>query len=164
MSDDFYLHEDEWGMIELLPRDVDRAVDVGAGSGRLTTHLAQRSRHTLAVEPSSGLRRMLRHRLPGVGLVAGWADRLPLRDGFSDLTAACGAVGPDPAILAELRRVTAAAGTIALISPEHPEWFEARGWQRTSLPPAPAPPHPDWLDEFFGPLDPPHEMVTMRAY
>jgi SAM-dependent methyltransferase len=149
-------------LIELLPRDVQQAVDVGAGSGRLTAHLARRSRRTLAVEPSSGLRRMLRGRLPSVGLVAGWAERLPLRDGFSELTAACGAVGPDPAILAELRRVTAVSGTIALISPEHPEWFEAHGWQRTALPPAAAPAYPAWLEEFFGPLDPPHEMVTLR--
>jgi SAM-dependent methyltransferase len=151
------------GLIGLLPRDVRQAVDVGAGSGRLTAHLARRSRRTVAVEPSRGLRRLLHGRLPDVRLIAGWADRLPLRSGFSELTAACGAVGPDPEILAELRRVTATGGTIALISPEHPEWFEAHGWERTTLPPPPAPAHPAWLEEFFGPLDPPHEMVTMRA-
>jgi len=151
------------GLIEMLPRDVQRAVDVGAGSGRLTAHLARRSRHTVAVEPSRGLGRLLCGRLPDVSLVAGWAERLPLRDGWSELTAACGALGPDPVILAELRRVTSPGGTIALISPEHPEWFEAHGWHRTAIPPADAPPHPAWLEEFFGPLDPPHEMVTMQA-
>ena len=151
------------GLIDLLPRAVEHAVDVGAGSGRLTAHLTRRSRRTVAVEPSTGLGRLLRDRLPDVGLISGWADRLPLRDGFSELTAACGALGPEPAILAELQRDTASTGTIALISPEHPEWFEANGWHRTTLPPAPAPPHPDWLEEFFGPLDPPHEMVTFRV-
>ena len=151
------------GVIDLLPPEVGTAVDVGSGSGRLTTHLVQRSRRTVAVEPSAGLRGLLRQRLPEVEVIAGWAERLPVHDGWSELTTACGAFGPDPAILAELRRITARGGTIALISPEEPEWFEANGWRRMSFPPAAPPPHPARLDEFFGPLDPPHEIVMMRA-
>src|ERR1044071_80858 len=103
------------GLIDLLPRAVEHAVDVGAGSGRLTAPLTRRSPRTVAVEPSTGLGRLVRDRLPDVGLISGWADRLPLRDGFSELTATCGALGPEPAILAELQRVTASTGTIALI-------------------------------------------------
>ncbi|HKW58726.1 MAG TPA: hypothetical protein VJR46_03120, partial [Candidatus Dormibacteraeota bacterium] len=38
-------------LIEALPRDVETAVDVGAGSGRLTAHLLGRSRDVVAVEP-----------------------------------------------------------------------------------------------------------------
>src|ERR1041385_3834906 len=55
------------GLIDLLPRAVEHAVDVGAGSGRLTAHLTRRSRRTVAVEPSTGLGRLLRDRLPDVG-------------------------------------------------------------------------------------------------
>lgn len=150
-------------IVEALPESVDVAIDVGAGSGRLTRHLARRSRQTVAVEPAAGLRALLRKRLPGVQPVAGWAEHLPLRDGSSQLTAACGAFGPDAAILDELRRVTVQGGSIALISPEQPEWFEARGWRRISVPPLPAPVHPRWIDEFFGPLDPPHELVVLRV-
>jgi len=149
-------------LVAALPASVDAAVDVGAGSGRLTVHLAQRSRRTVAVEPSAGLRGILRRRLPQVEAIAGWAEELPLPDACSELTAACGAFGPDPAILSELRRVTAAGGMVALISPEQPEWFEANGWNRIALPPLPAPEHPGALEDFFGPLDPPHEMVTLQ--
>jgi SAM-dependent methyltransferase len=150
------------GVIEALPKNVDRAVDVGAGSGRLTQHLARRARHTVAVEPADGLRDLLRQRLPEVHSVAAWAERLPLADGSSQLTAACGAFGPDPAILAELRRVTAPGGLVALISPEQPEWFAEHGWRRVALPAVAPPPHPRWIDEFFGPLNPPHELVMLR--
>jgi SAM-dependent methyltransferase len=149
-------------VVAALPPRVATAVDVGAGSGRLTAHLVRRSRRTVAVEPSAGLRAMLEQRLPQVEAIAGWAERTPLPDGWSELTAACGAFGPEGAILAELRRVTAPGGTIALISPEQPEWFEAAGWRRITLPPIPAPEHPRRLDEFFGPLDPPHELVLLR--
>lgn len=66
-------------------------------------------------------------------------------------------------MLSELRRVTSIGGVIALISPESPEWFEANGWQRVSLPAPPVLDHDHWIDDFFGPLDPPHELVMTRV-
>ena len=149
-------------LIEALPRGLATALDVGAGSGRLTEQLVGRSRQTLAVEPSAGLRAILHSRLPAVRTVAGWAEALPIRDGAAELTAACGALGPDPDVLSELTRVTAPGGWIALISPEQPDWFAERGWEHIDAGPMPAPPHPAWLDDFFGPLDPPHELVMLR--
>lgn len=150
-------------LIDVLPRGAELALDVGAGSGRLTAHLVRRSTRVIAVEPSAPLRALLTARLPSVGVLSAWAEALPLADGSSQLTAACGAFGPEPNVLDELRRVTAAGGVIALISPEHPEWFEQHGWRRI-VAPAPRPPeHPQWLDEFFGPLDPPHELVMTRV-
>jgi SAM-dependent methyltransferase len=146
-------------LIDALPPEVDSALDVGAGSGRLTAHLVTRCRQVVAIEPSAGLAERLRQRLPRVHAAAGWAEALPVRDHWSQLTAACGAFGPDPAVLAELRRVTAPGGVIALISPEQPDWFESHGWRLITVTPAPAPDHPRWIDEFFGPLNPPHEMV-----
>jgi SAM-dependent methyltransferase len=150
-------------LIAALPRTATTAIDVGAGSGRLTEHLAKRAREVIAIEPSAGLRSILARRLPGVHAVAGWAEALPVEDGWSQLTAACGAFGPDRAVMAELARVTARRGWIALISPEHPEWFEASGWQRISAPRLEPPPHPRWIDDFFGPPDPPHEMVMTQV-
>jgi len=93
--------------------------------------------------------------------IAAWADAIPLDDGCSELTAACGAFGPDEAILAELRRITGRGGVVALISPEQPDWFERQGWRRIAVSPRQAPEHAAWLDEFFGPLDPPHELVML---
>lgn len=170
----YHLEPDKWdelsrhepiapGVIDGLPEHVDVALDVGAGSGRLTQHLLARSRRVIAVEPSRVLCRTLARRLPDIDVVAGWAESLPLRDGLAQLTAASGAFGPDPPVLAELRRVTAPGGWIALISPEDPDWFEAQGWTRVSAAPVDAPAHPAWLDEFFGPLDPPHELLMTRV-
>lgn len=146
-------------LVRLLPR-TERALDVGAGSGRLTMHLALRSALVAAIEPALGLAGMLRDRMPGhVHPVAGWAESLPLRDGWAQLTAACGAFGPDPGVLAELERVTCAGGVIALINPEEPEWFGARGWERHDVEPARVKAHDRWIEEFFGPPDPPRVLV-----
>jgi SAM-dependent methyltransferase len=150
-------------LLAALPESPELALDIGAGSGRLTAHLIGRCRHVVAIEPSIGLRTLLHQRLPKAKAVAGWAEALPLRDGCSNLTSACGSLGPDPAVLSELRRVTAIGGVIALISPESPEWFEANGWRRLSLPAPPAMDHDQWIDDFFGPLDPPHELVMTRV-
>ena len=150
-------------LIDALPIDVEVAVDVAAGSGRLTQHLLARSRKVVAVEPSHRLGQTLARRLTSVDVVAGWAESLPLIDGCAQLTTACGAFGPDIVVLDELRRITAPGGLIALISPESPEWFEGQGWSRVSAPARAAPAHPAWLDEFFGPLDPPHELVMKRV-
>lgn len=150
-------------VIDALPERVDTALDVGAGSGRLTQHLARRAQHTVAIEPAAGLRALLQGRLPGVQAIAGWAEHLPVRDRSSQLTAACGAFGPDPVVLRELERVTATGGLIALVSPERPDWFADHGWRRVWAPPIAAPPHPPWIDEFFGPPDPPHELVMLQV-
>lgn len=150
-------------LLEALPDSAAVGVDVGAGSGRLTQHLVSRCEQVIAVEPSAGLRGILSRRLPDVRTIAGWVESLPLEDRCAQLTAACGAFGPEPDVLTELRRITAPGGVIALISPESPEWFEAAGWKRISAPPLPAPDHPRWIDEFFGPLDPPHELVMTRV-
>jgi len=150
-------------VVEALPYGLATGLDVGAGSGRLTGHLVARCRHVTAIEPSTGLLALLSRRLPQVQPVAGWAEALPVKDHWSQLTTSCAAFGPDPAVLSELRRVTAPGGLITLINPEDPDWFEAHGWRRMTAPAMPAPDHPRWIDEFFGPLDPPRELLTTRV-
>ena len=145
-------------LIVALPR-VRRALDVGAGSGRLTLHLARTSDSVMAVDPSMGLLGLLRARLPHVHAIAGWAEALPVRDGWSELTAACGALGPDPQVLRELERVTCRDGIVALINPEQPEWFQAHGWEVLESEPEAVMAHDPSLDEFFGPPDPPRVLV-----
>lgn len=149
-------------LLATLPITSGRVLEIGAGSGRLTTHLAERSGRLIAIEPSAGLARLLRGRLREIHVVSAWAEALPLPDGWSELTVACGLLGPEATVLNELERVTETGGEIVLISPEQPDWFEANGWQRLSFDPRPAPPHDDWIDKFFGPLDPPHELVSKR--
>jgi SAM-dependent methyltransferase len=154
------IHPEVLGQLEI---PAVRVLEVGAGSGRLTGFLAQRARGLLAVEPSTGLRRLLHRRFPEVPLVAAWADALPLpRDTF-ELAVGCASLGPDPAVLRELERITRPGGRILLISPEHPEWFQARGWHRSSHPRCPPPPHAAWIDALFGPPRPPHEVVWIQV-
>jgi SAM-dependent methyltransferase len=170
----YHLEPDRWDalahvepihpdVLAALPRHARRGVDIGAGSGRLTQHLVDRCDHVVAVEPASGLLELIKQRLPTVEVLAGWADALPLEDRCSDLTAGCGVLGPESDALEELERVTAIGGLIALISPESPEWFEARGWSRLAAAPMAPPYHELWIDEFFGPPDPPHELLTKRV-
>ena len=148
------------GLIGALPTAPLRVIEVGAGSGRLTRHLSRRSDCVVAIEPALGLSTLLRRRLPDVHVVSGWAEALPIVDGWSQLTSACGVIGPDPVILSELERVTAPGGDIVLLSPDCPEWFEANGWRRLTVERPMAPAHAEWIDGFFGPPDPPHELVA----
>ena len=150
-------------VIAALPAYSRRGLDIGAGGGRLTQHLVSRCDRVVAIEPSAGLRAILKHRLPAVEVVAGWAQALPVEDRCSDLTAACGALGPEPDVLRELQRVTAVGGLMALISPECPEWFEAHGWHRLTAARIAALDHDPWIDDFFGVPDPPRELLTRRV-
>lgn len=150
-------------LIHTLPEGVELAIDVGAGSGRLTRHLCGRARRVVAVEPSLPLCAMLTRRLASVQVIAGWAEALPLPSQVAQLTAACGALGPDPVIIGELQRVTSHGGVIALINPEQPERFVDIGWSRTTIPPPRRTPHQKWIDEFFGPPDPPRELLMRRV-
>src|ERR1700716_946704 len=43
-------------VIAALPTDAWRALDIGAGTGRVTQHLVGRCQQVVAVEPASGLR------------------------------------------------------------------------------------------------------------
>ncbi|HET7339679.1 MAG TPA: methyltransferase domain-containing protein [Candidatus Dormibacteraeota bacterium] len=167
----YHLEPEKWDELaraEPIHRDVlaalpktKTALDVGAGSGRLTEHLVRTCGEVVAIEPAAGLRAILAQRLRSVRALDGWAEALPVDDGWSQLTAACGSFGPDTAILRELERVTASGGAIALISPEQPDWFQANGWRRITAAPIDPLPHPAWIDDFFGRLDPPHEMVVL---
>lgn len=149
-------------LVAALPAATGRVIEIGAGSGRLTIHLSQRSESVIAIEPALGLSRLLRQRLPTVGVVSAWAEAIPVKDGWSQLTTACGLVGPEPTVLRELERVTARGGDIILISPECPEWFETNGWRRLTVERQTAPVHAPWIDNFFGPPDPPRELVSIH--
>src|SRR5690349_5722314 len=50
------------GVVAWLPHDVDRIVEVGAGTGRLTLELIGHARRVVAVEPALPLRRILRRK------------------------------------------------------------------------------------------------------
>lgn len=131
-------------VLSWLPARVDRIVEVGAGSGRLTLELAGRCRSLLAVEPAAGLRRLLRRRLAGGGLSdvavrSGFVDAIPAPSHSAELVVTASAFTPEPAHggdpgLAELERVAAPGGLVVIVWPNHLGWLGERGYRHVSFP------------------------------
>jgi SAM-dependent methyltransferase len=124
-------------ILDCLPQ-VDRAVEAGAGLGRFTVELARRAGHVVAVEPAAALRERLRARvrdesLDNVRVEDGFFDELPVPDASAGLVVACSAFtvesehGGD-AGLAEMERVCAPGGIVAVVWPDDPEWLRERGF------------------------------------
>jgi len=152
------------GILAKLEIDGRRVLEVAAGSGRLTVYLCPRAGELVCVEPSSGLRRILAGRCPNADIRAGFFHALPIVDAWAELTVSCASIPPDPGAVRELERATAPGGVLALISPESPDWFAARGWERLSFDPTEVVihPHDPEREAIFGPLDPPHELLWRR--
>jgi SAM-dependent methyltransferase len=133
------------GVVGWLPRDLDRIVEVGAGTGRLTLELIERGQRVVAVEPARPLRRILRRKLAAadrgdrVRVIRGFFDQLPLPDDYADLVVACSAFTPAPghggaAGLAEMERVCRPGGRVAIIWPNHLDWLATHGYTYVSFP------------------------------
>jgi SAM-dependent methyltransferase len=135
------LHPD---VLEWLPRDVERIVEVGAGTGRLTLELIHRAREIVAVEPAAPLRQVLntklgradhRHR---VRVQHGFFDDLPMTDDCADLVVACSALTPAPghggeAGLAEMERVCRPGGRVVIVWPNNVGWLAGHGYRYASF-------------------------------
>jgi len=152
------------GILAELEIEGRRVLEVASGSGRLSVFLCPRASELVCVEPSAGLRRILVSRCPSADIRAGFLNALPIVDSWADLTVSCAGVPADPAAVIELERATVRGGTVALISPENPDWFQERGWERLSFDPSEVVinPHDPQLEAIFGPLDPPHELLWRR--
>lgn len=131
-------------VLEWLPR-VDRVVEVGAGTGRLTTHLLTLCAHVVAVEPARSMREWLStalspHAMGQVDIVDGFFDALPVADASADLVVSCSALDLDTAHggdagLAEMERVCAPGGLVAVVwPPNHLDWLSAHGYTHLSFP------------------------------
>lgn len=68
----------------LLPTHRDEVVDLGAGTGLLTRAVAAAAGHVIAVEPDDRMRAVLASRSPGVAVVAGRGEAIPLPDASVD--------------------------------------------------------------------------------
>ena len=92
-----------------------RAVDLGAGTGKLSTALADRGLAVTAVDPAASMLEALHH--PGVEAVTGSAEATGLPDGSADLVTAAQAwhwFEVEPAS-AEVRRLLRPGGVLALL-------------------------------------------------
>jgi SAM-dependent methyltransferase len=132
------------GVLGWLPDNVERIVEVGAGTGRLTLELIHRAREIVAVEPAAPLRRLLNQKLleadhrRRVRVAHGFFDDLPVTDDWADLVVACSALTPAPghggeAGLAEMERVCAPGGYVVIVWPNNVDWLAAHGYRYASF-------------------------------
>jgi SAM-dependent methyltransferase len=106
-----------WLTANLAIRPGRRVVDLAAGTGKLTALLAGAGADLVAVEPVAAMRGRLHDRLPGVPLIAGAAESLPLAAASVDAVLVAQAFHWFNANLAmaELGRVLRVGGRVALI-------------------------------------------------
>ena len=132
------------GVVAWLPDGVERIVEVGAGTGRLTLELVRRAREVVAIEPASALREIVCQKLAGVAdgrrarVACGFFDDLPLPSDHADLVVACSAFTPAPghggdAGLGEMERVCRPGGCVAIVWPNNLDWLARRGYRHVSF-------------------------------
>jgi SAM-dependent methyltransferase len=140
------------GILQWLPNHVERIVEVGAGSGRLTLELVNRCNELTAIEPAASLRELLvrklernvvvgaasGHQPAQVRVIGGFLEALPMADRSAELVVACSVLTPEQSHggnrgLAEMERVCATQGMVVIIWPNHPEWLSAHGYRYLSF-------------------------------
>jgi SAM-dependent methyltransferase len=132
------------GVLAWLPQDVDRIVEVAAGTGRLTLELVDRAREVLAIEPAAPLREILEQKLARVNhgvrarVLGGFFDDLPVADDYADLVVACSALTPAPghggeAGLEEMERVCRPGGRVVIVWPNEVPWLADHGYEYVSF-------------------------------
>jgi len=132
------------GVLGWLPHNVDRIVEVAAGTGRLTLELVHRAREIVAIEPAGPLREILNQKLVRADhgyraqVTHGFFDDLPVADHCADLVVSCSALTPDlghggEAGLAEMERVCRPGGCAVIVWPNEVGWLTAHGYRYVSF-------------------------------
>jgi len=101
----------------LLPTGARKVLDLGAGTGKLTTRLVERGLDVVAVDPIPDMLEVLRASLPETRAVLGTAEEIPLEDNSVDAVLVAQAwhwVDPDRAI-PEVARVLRRGGRLGLV-------------------------------------------------
>jgi SAM-dependent methyltransferase len=117
----------------LLPDRRDVVVDLAAGTGLLSRALTGKAGHVIAVEPDDRMRAVLAARSPGVEVLAGRGEAMPLPDASADAVLVQSAwhwLDPDRAA-PEAARVLRDGGRLGVIwthrDPSTP-WLRADEW------------------------------------
>jgi SAM-dependent methyltransferase len=122
----------EW----LLPDRREVVVDLAAGTGLLSRALAGRAGHVIAVEPDARMRAVLQERSPGVEVLAGVAEAIPLPDASADAVLVSSAwhwMDPELAV-PEIARVLLDGGRFGVTWNSRDRsvpWIRAAEWFRT---------------------------------
>jgi SAM-dependent methyltransferase len=101
----------------LLPRGARKVLDLGAGTGKLTTRLVERGLDVVAVDPIPDMLEVLSASLPETRALLGTAEEIPLEDNSVDAVLVAQAwhwVDPERAI-PEIARVLRPGGRLGLV-------------------------------------------------
>ena len=101
----------------LIPRGARQVLDLGAGTGKLTTRLVERGLEVVAVDPIPDMLEVLRSSLPETRALLGTAEEIPLEDNSVDAVVVAQAwhwVDPERAI-PEVARVLRPGGRLGLV-------------------------------------------------
>jgi len=101
----------------LVPAPVERAVDLGAGTGALTRLLVGRAAEVVAVEPDDRMRGVLELEVPGARAVSGRGEDIPLPGASVNavvISAAWHWLDPDRAV-PEIARVLRVGGRVGVM-------------------------------------------------
>ena len=101
----------------LLPASAHDVLDLGAGTGKLTTRLVERGLSVVAVDPIAEMLDVLRSALPGTTALLGTAEQIPLPDNSIDVVLVAQAwhwFEPERAV-AEVARVLRPGGRLGLL-------------------------------------------------
>ncbi len=116
----------------LLPDGARDVLDLGAGTGKLTSRLIERGLNVVAVDPIAELLDVLRTTLPDTPALSGSAEQIPLPDNSIDAVLVAQAwhwFDPDRAAI-EIARVLRPGGRLGLlwnVRDERPGWVEEFG-------------------------------------
>jgi ubiquinone/menaquinone biosynthesis C-methylase UbiE len=116
-----------WELIDDLP--VGRALDAACGTGRHSSHLAERGHDVTGVDGSPEMLELARSHVPNARFLEGDLHALPVDDGEFDLAVCALALGHIEHVtppVAELARVVRPGGTI-VVSDLHPVMSVAGG-------------------------------------
>jgi SAM-dependent methyltransferase len=101
----------------LLPRGARKVLDLGAGTGKLTTRLVERGLDVVAVDPIPDMLEVLSTSLPETRALLGTAEEIPLEDNSVDVVLVAQAwhwMDPERAI-PEVARVLRPGGRLGLV-------------------------------------------------
>jgi SAM-dependent methyltransferase len=103
--------------VRWLIGDAERAIDLGAGTGKLTSSLVETDREVVAIEPQETMVKQLSEAVRGPLAVCAGAEALPVRTGWADVVVVAQAFHwfDQGRSLPEIARVLRPGGRLSLV-------------------------------------------------